>query len=75
LLRPARDYGESEAKLLARLRQEGNRELAAPSLVIALRELADRSWVSSFASPLSGKRWRITALGLSVLEEEGLGQS
>lgn len=75
LLRPARDYGEGETKLLARLRQDGNRDLTAPTLLIALRELADKSWISPFTSPLSGKRWRITALGESILGEEGLGQS
>ena len=74
LLQPAREYGEGELRLLARLRMDGHRDLAIPALEIALRELADKSWAASFQSPLSGKRWRITALGISVLAEEGLSQ-
>lgn len=72
LLRAAGRYGLSPANLLQDLRQARHRELSQPLLDRAVRDLADRSLVAAFDSPLSGRRWRITALGESALQEEGL---
>jgi hypothetical protein len=75
LLRTAGEYGEIEGLLLSRLRLAGNRELTLPELKIAMLMLADRCWVARIESPLSGKRYRITVLGLSILAEEGLAST
>lgn len=72
LLRAAAGYGLALDNLLQDLRQTRHRALTQPETERAVRELADRSYVTSFNSPLSGKRWRITALGESALQEEGL---
>lgn len=72
LLRSASQYGQTLAVLLDDLRERRHRQLAVPELERAVRELADRSLVSTFESPLSGTRWRITALGTDTLKEEGL---
>lgn len=69
----AREYGLPLAQLLTDLRTGAHRSLTQPQLEIALRDLADVSYVVAFDSPLSGRRWRITALGKSALAEEGLG--
>lgn len=71
-LRQRSAYGETVAQLLTLLRVSGHRGLTLPELESALRALADKSWVTPFESPLSGKRWRITALGGSALTEEGI---
>lgn len=71
-LRHRQQYGDSAANLLVLLRVSGHRALTAPELDKALRDLADKSWATPFASPLSGPRWRITALGESALTEEGV---
>jgi hypothetical protein len=59
--------------LLPELRTGAHRSLTEPQLEKVLRDLADKSFVVAFESPLSGARWRITALGKSALAEEGLG--
>ena len=73
LLVAPRDYGERLGELLTKLRVSGHRGLTVPELEKTLRDLADKSFVTPFDSPLSGTRWRITALGKSALAEEGLG--
>lgn len=71
-LRVPGKFGLGIADLLRDLRAMRHRELTQPQLEAAVRELADRAWVAQFTSPLSGARWRITALGESTLQEEGL---
>ena len=71
-LRASAAYGLSAADLLLRLRAGAHRALTLPEIETALRDLADRSLVAHFTSPLSGARWRLTALGASALQEEGL---
>lgn len=71
-LRQRAQYGDTAVNLLVLLRVGGHRGLTAPEMDKALRDAADKSWVTPFESPISGKRWRITALGESALKEEGL---
>lgn len=71
-LRQRAQYGDTGKNLLVLLRVGGHRGLTTPELEQALRDLADKSWVTPFDSPISGPRWRITALGESALKEEGL---
>lgn len=71
-LRAPGRFGLSLADLLRDLRAMRHRALAFPELESAVRELADVSYVVPFRSPLSGERWRITALGESALKEAGL---
>jgi len=72
LLRAAGAYGIALPELLRDLRQVRHRNLAEPQLERAARDLADKSFASTFESPISGTRWRITGLGESALHEEGL---
>jgi len=69
----ARENGLPLAQLLTDLRAGAYRSLTEPQLEIALRDLADVSYVVAFDAPFGGRRWRITALGKSALAEEGLG--
>jgi hypothetical protein len=71
-LKAAAQYGLPLDALLADLRRGRHRGLTQPQLETALRDLADQSLATPFDSPLSGRRWRITALGTSALQEEGL---
>jgi hypothetical protein len=71
-LRNRQQYGDTEPRLLSMLRVGGERNLTAPELEKALRDLADKSWVTPFNAVLVGKKWRITALGESALTEAGL---
>lgn len=71
-LRPAGQFGLTPENLLSDARSGRHRDLAEPVLERALRDLADKSFVTTVDSPISGKRWRITALGESALKEDGL---
>jgi len=70
-LRTVGKYGQTLARQLAMLRVSGHRSLTEPELEKALRELADKSFVTNFPSALGNKLWRITSLGESALQEEG----
>jgi hypothetical protein len=70
-LRTAQPYGVPVAKLLSDLRALGHRSLTQPALEAAVRELADRS-LAALVEGLLGQSWRITALGVSTLQEAGL---
>jgi hypothetical protein len=58
------------ATLVTQARTAGHRGTTEPEVELALRDLADRSLVA----PLAGltAKWRLTALGVSTLTEEGL---
>jgi hypothetical protein len=71
-LRGAAKFGVGVDELLTDLRRGRHRELALPDLEQALRDLADKSFATTFNSALGSKRWRITALGMSALQEESL---
>lgn len=71
-LRVAMQFGLGLPELLRDLRAMRHRALTQPELETAVRDLADKSYVTQFTSPISGARWRITALGHSILKEEGL---
>lgn len=71
-LRQAGKYGHSLTDLANRLRAGSHRTLGEPALEIALRDLDDCTYVARFTAPLSGARWRITAMGESALQEAGL---
>lgn len=70
-LRTAKEFGQTLPRLLSMLRVSGHRSLSEPELQKALRELADKSFVTTFTTALGNTSWRITALGKSALEEEG----
>lgn len=70
-LRTAGQYGQTVERQLPMLRVSGHRSLTVPKLEQALRDLADKSFVTPFESALGNKCWRITALGVSALSEEG----
>ena len=72
LLKSVGIYGLNAEDCLRRLRVAAHRDLTLPQTEQALRDLADKRFIAPFESPLSGKRWRITALGGSALNEEGL---
>ena len=72
VLRAGGKTGVPEERLLAELRREGFENTTAPELTALLRSAADKSWVTSFEPPLGAKRWRITALGESILQEQGI---
>ncbi|PTX95758.1 hypothetical protein [Opitutus sp. ER46] len=71
-LKGADKFGLPLDNLLVDLRRGRHRSLSVPQLESALRDLADRSFTTPVEATLSGTRWRITALGLSALQEEGL---
>ena len=71
-LRAAGEYGVALEQLLADLRLGRHRELVAPDLQAALRDLGDTRFVSMFTSPLGQKRWRLTSLGGDKMKEAGL---
>jgi hypothetical protein len=71
-LRPAGIYGAAVDDLLTDMRRGRHRELTHPELEKALRDLADQSFAKTVTTPLKKKRWAITAVGTSALEEEGL---
>jgi len=71
-LRAAGQFGAAAEDLRTDMRRGRHRELAVPELEKALRDLADESHATRFTTALGTKRWRITALGASALQEEGL---
>ena len=71
-LRAAKQYGLDVPTLLVDLRRGRHRDLAQPQLEQALRSLADDSFATTFTTVLKSKRWRITALGESALQEASL---
>jgi hypothetical protein len=71
-LRPAAQFGLGTADLLTDMRRGRHPELTEPEIERALRELADRSFIFAFKSPLGAKRWRISGQGESALQEERL---
>lgn len=71
-LRSSAQYGLDATLLLQDAREARHRSLSLPELEAALRDLADRSYVTPYTSALGAQRWRITALGESALQEAGL---
>lgn len=71
-LNGAGEFGLPLANLLADLRRGRHRNLTQPQAEKALRDLADKSFVTPFDAELSGERWRITGRGKSALQEEGI---
>lgn len=71
-LRGAGKYGLGVEQILTAMRLGSHRDLATPDLDRVLRDLADDSLVTTFNSVLEEKRWRITALGESALQEAGV---
>lgn len=72
-LNGAGQFGLKLDTLLADLRRGRHRALALPVLEKALRDLADKSFATPFESALGESRWRIMGLGVSALQEEGIG--
>ncbi len=70
-LRAAGELGLPDMQLLTAARVGGHADLTRPELLATLRDLADDRAVAPF-SQISGRRWRITALGESQLAEAGL---
>ena len=71
MLRAKRDLGRLEDALLNDARMQGH-ELTLAQLEGELRLLGDKNWIAPMELPLTGKRWRITALGESILTEAKL---
>ena len=72
LLRGAGRFGIELSVALPDLRRGRHRELTLPELERAMRDLADARFATQFTSALGASRWRITALGESALQEEGV---
>ena len=70
-LRSVKPYGLPSGTLLTEARTGGLRTATQPEVEQALRDLADKSLVASVVGTLA-TTWRLTALGLSTLSEEGL---
>jgi len=70
-LRSVQPYGLPAGTLLTQARTAGHRTVTSPQIEAALRDLADKSLVASVVGTLA-TTWRLTALGLSTLSEEGL---
>ena len=72
LLRAAGKYGVELETILPDLRKKRHRGLALPQLETAIRDLADQSFATQFTAATGSTRWRITALGESALQEDGI---
>lgn len=72
VLRAAGALGMVEERLLVELRRQGYDDLSEPELKRLLRELLDKSWAVQVTPPLGSVRFRITALGDSALQEQGV---
>jgi hypothetical protein len=70
-LRNVKPFGLTLELLLTDVRRARHRTATLPEIETAIRELADKRLAAHLESALSG-RWKITALGVSALEEEGL---
>jgi hypothetical protein len=70
-LRAAAPRGLPADLLLTDMRRLRHASATLPQIEHALRDLADQRLVAPLGAVLSD-RWRITALGRSALEEEGL---
>ena len=71
-LSAAGKFGVAAVDLLADLRRGRHRDLTLPELESSLRSLADESFAKPFTDSLRQKRWAITAVGASALQEAGL---
>ncbi len=71
-LRHSGQRGASQEILLAHLRTQRDESFTEPQLERELRALADQRLVAPYEQQILGKRWRITALGESTLQEAGL---
>jgi hypothetical protein len=71
-LNAAGKFGICLDDLLADMRRGRHRDLSRPELETALRSLADESNAKTFTDSLRQKRWGITAVGASALQEAGL---
>lgn len=60
-----------EERLLNESRRAAH-SITLPALRVELRVLADKGWVAEMPQAIGGPRFRITAIGRSVLEEQGL---
>jgi hypothetical protein len=70
VLRSQGDAGLNEDGLLLAARLAGF-DVTLPALQVELRALGDQNVIAAF-TPLSGKRYRLTAIGESKLAEAGL---
>lgn len=64
--------GLTAETLLREARTEISAAITIRQLDTELRALADKSWITPFTPALAARRWRITALGQSALQEAGL---
>lgn len=65
-------YGLPADTLLSDMRLMRHRGVTLPQVETALRDLADKSLVTPLDGALVSGRWRITQLGASTLQEEGI---
>ena len=63
-------YGLPLATLLTHARTAGHRSVTQPEIEAALRDLGDRALAATVQGTL-GTTYRLTALGVSTLKEEG----
>lgn len=70
-LRASGDLGRT-AELLRNDALIAGFDLSLPALRVELRTLADKGWIAEIPQPLGSTRYRITALGRSILEEQRL---
>lgn len=71
-LHAAGQFGLLAVDLLADMRRGRHRDLTLPELESSLRALADDSLAKPFTDALRQKRWAITSVGASALQEAGL---
>jgi hypothetical protein len=71
-LRGAGKYGVDLETILADMRKKRHRNLAIPELERAIRDIDDMRFATQYTSATGSTRWRITALGESALQEEGV---
>ncbi len=71
-LQAAGQFGLVAVDLLADMRRGRHRDLTLPELETSLRALADERLAKPFTDALRQKRWAITAVGASALQEAGL---
>lgn len=71
-LSAAGKHGIKLDDLLADMRRGRHRDLSTPDLERAVRDLADDANAKTFTDSLRQKRWAITQVGQSALEEAGL---
>lgn len=71
VLRATSDIGRPEERMLNDARMAGH-DLTFPALRVELRVLSDKGWIAEMPQMIGGPRFRITATGRSILEEQRL---